>query len=166
MTFLGVFRFAAVFREVIENDVHPQTLTEDTGDANWDSWSESNFLSDLTQALRALWTEETCHVTFDHGGKVPYIEGSRVSKTVRGLVSKAVRGLARACGTYVPTVVAAFIRTIHRDHCARPVLGFGHGACKGYVSQQGTQAAFVFCCSQSPAVSDASRAPCRSASEV
>ena len=39
--------------EVIENDVHPQTLTSDTGDANW----------------------ETCHVTFDHGGKVPYIEG-------------------------------------------------------------------------------------------
>jgi len=42
--------------KVIENDVHPQTLTEDTGDANW----------------------ETCHVTFDHGGKVPYIEGQSI----------------------------------------------------------------------------------------
>ena len=39
--------------EVVENDKHPQTLTEETGDANW----------------------ETTHVTFDHGGKVPYIEG-------------------------------------------------------------------------------------------
>ena len=33
--------------KVIENDFHPQTLTEPTGDANW----------------------ETTHVTFDHGGK-------------------------------------------------------------------------------------------------
>ena len=33
--------------KVIENDFHPQTLTEPTGDANW----------------------ETAHVTFDHGGK-------------------------------------------------------------------------------------------------
>ena len=38
---------------VVKNDFHPQTLTEPTGDANW----------------------ETTHVTFDHGGKVPYIEG-------------------------------------------------------------------------------------------
>ncbi|CAK9079920.1 unnamed protein product [Durusdinium trenchii] len=42
--------------KVIENDVHPQTLTEPTGDANW----------------------ETTHVTFDHGGKVPYIEGQSI----------------------------------------------------------------------------------------
>ena len=33
--------------KVVENDFHPQTLTEPTGDANW----------------------ETTHVTFDHGGK-------------------------------------------------------------------------------------------------
>lgn len=33
--------------KVVENDFHPQTLTEQTGDANW----------------------ETTHVTFDHGGK-------------------------------------------------------------------------------------------------
>ena len=39
--------------KVVANDFHPQTLTEPTGDANW----------------------ETTHVTFDHGGKVPYIEG-------------------------------------------------------------------------------------------
>ena len=42
--------------KVVENDVHPQTLTEPTGDANW----------------------ETTHVTFDHGGKVPYIEGQSI----------------------------------------------------------------------------------------
>merc|ERR1712190_16721 len=42
--------------KVVPNDVHPQTLTEDTGDANW----------------------ETAHVTFDHGGKVPYIEGQSI----------------------------------------------------------------------------------------
>eukprot|EP00931_Biecheleriopsis_adriatica_P094562 TRINITY_DN681_c0_g1_i11.p1 TRINITY_DN681_c0_g1~~TRINITY_DN681_c0_g1_i11.p1 ORF type:complete len:419 (+),score=108.81 TRINITY_DN681_c0_g1_i11:90-1346(+) len=40
----------------VANDVHPQTLTEQTGDPNW----------------------ETCHVTFDHGGKVPYIEGQSI----------------------------------------------------------------------------------------
>ena len=42
--------------KVLENDVHKQTLTEPTGDANW----------------------ETTHVTFDHGGKVPYIEGQSI----------------------------------------------------------------------------------------
>ena len=36
--------------KVVENDFHPQTLTEQTGDANW----------------------ETTHVTFDHGGKAGY----------------------------------------------------------------------------------------------
>merc|ERR1712151_784292 len=42
--------------KAVANSVHPQTLTQDTGDANW----------------------ETCHVTFDHGGKVPYIEGQSI----------------------------------------------------------------------------------------
>ncbi len=42
--------------KVVANDFHPQTLTEPTGDANW----------------------ETTHVTFDHGGKVPYIEGQSI----------------------------------------------------------------------------------------
>merc|ERR1711992_175953 len=44
--------------KVVTNDKHPQTLTEDTGDANW----------------------ETCHLTFDHGGNVPYIEGQTPAK--------------------------------------------------------------------------------------
>mmetsp|Transcript_15285 Transcript_15285/g.35986 ORF Transcript_15285/g.35986 Transcript_15285/m.35986 type:complete len:409 (-) Transcript_15285:67-1293(-) len=48
--------------KVIENDVHPQTLTEETGDANW----------------------ETCHVTFDHDGKVPYIEGQSIGVIAPG----------------------------------------------------------------------------------
>merc|ERR1711879_780306 len=39
--------------KVVKNDKYPQTITEDTGDANW----------------------ETVHVTFDHGGKFPYLEG-------------------------------------------------------------------------------------------
>ena len=39
---------------MIKNTEQPHTLTEQTGDANW----------------------ETCHVTFDHGGKVPYLEGA------------------------------------------------------------------------------------------
>jgi len=39
--------------KVVKNVKYPQTITEDTGDANW----------------------ETVHVTFDHGGKYPYIEG-------------------------------------------------------------------------------------------
>jgi len=42
--------------KVVANDKHPQTLTQDTGDANW----------------------ETTHVTFDHGGKVPYVEGQSI----------------------------------------------------------------------------------------
>jgi ferredoxin--NADP+ reductase len=42
--------------KVIANDCHPQTITQDTGDANW----------------------ETAHVTFDHGGKVPYLEGQSI----------------------------------------------------------------------------------------
>merc|ERR1712066_787803 len=44
------------------NDVHPQTLTQDTGDANW----------------------ETAHVTFDHGGNVPYIEGQSIGVIAPG----------------------------------------------------------------------------------
>jgi len=39
--------------KVIANKVHKHTITENTGDANW----------------------ETVHVTFDHGGKYPYLEG-------------------------------------------------------------------------------------------
>merc|ERR1719198_2245372 len=39
--------------KVIKNQVHPHTITESTGDANW----------------------ETVHVTLDHGGKFPYVEG-------------------------------------------------------------------------------------------
>merc|ERR1719440_1644071 len=39
--------------KVTKNDVHPHTLTENTGDANW----------------------ETTHVTFDHKGEFPYLEG-------------------------------------------------------------------------------------------
>jgi len=48
--------------KVVANDVHPQTLTEPTGDANW----------------------ETCHVTFDHDGKVPYIEGQSIGVIAPG----------------------------------------------------------------------------------
>jgi len=48
--------------KVVANSVHPQTLTQDTGDANW----------------------ETCHVTFDHGGKVPYIEGQSIGVIAPG----------------------------------------------------------------------------------
>jgi ferredoxin--NADP+ reductase len=39
--------------KVVANKVHPHTLTEQTGDANW----------------------ETVHVTFEHEGNFPYIEG-------------------------------------------------------------------------------------------
>merc|ERR1719316_1368041 len=39
--------------KVVKNEVYPQTITENTGDPNW----------------------ETVHVTFDHGGQYPYIEG-------------------------------------------------------------------------------------------
>jgi len=48
--------------KVVENHKHPQTLTLDTGDANW----------------------ETAHVTFDHGGKVPYIEGQSIGVIAPG----------------------------------------------------------------------------------
>merc|ERR1712187_792504 len=48
--------------KVVANDKHPQTLTEDTGDANW----------------------ETTHVTFDHGGNVPYIEGQSIGVIAPG----------------------------------------------------------------------------------
>merc|ERR1712151_856601 len=48
--------------KVVPNDVHPHTLTEDTGDANW----------------------ETAHVTFDHGGNVPYIEGQSIGVIAPG----------------------------------------------------------------------------------
>jgi len=48
--------------EVVKNDVQPHTLTEQTGDANW----------------------ETCHVTFNHGGKVPYIEGQSIGVIAPG----------------------------------------------------------------------------------
>merc|ERR1712019_47646 len=39
--------------KVVKNQKHPHTLTENTGDANW----------------------ETTHVTFDHDGNFPYLEG-------------------------------------------------------------------------------------------
>merc|ERR1712211_98165 len=39
--------------KVVKNQKHPHTLTENTGDANW----------------------ETTHVTFDHKGEFPYLEG-------------------------------------------------------------------------------------------
>merc|ERR1712176_541229 len=39
--------------KVVKNDKYPHTITSSTGDANW----------------------ETVHVTFDHGGKFPYLEG-------------------------------------------------------------------------------------------
>merc|ERR1719420_1405712 len=48
--------------KVVKNDVHPQTLTSDTGDANW----------------------ETCHVTFNHDGKVPYVEGQSIGVIAPG----------------------------------------------------------------------------------
>jgi len=48
--------------KVVANTVHPQTLTQPTGDANW----------------------ETTHVTFDHGGNVPYIEGQSIGVIAPG----------------------------------------------------------------------------------
>merc|ERR1712151_737933 len=48
--------------KVVPNDVHARTITEDTGDANW----------------------ETAHVTFDHGGNVPYIEGQSIGVIAPG----------------------------------------------------------------------------------
>jgi len=43
----------ALKAKVVKNQKYPQTITENTGDPNW----------------------ETVHVTFDHGGKFPYLEG-------------------------------------------------------------------------------------------
>jgi len=48
--------------KVLPNDFHPHTLTQDTGDANW----------------------ETSHVTFEHGGNVPYIEGQSIGVIAPG----------------------------------------------------------------------------------
>merc|ERR1712151_503493 len=48
--------------KVVPNDVHPHTLTQKTPDANW----------------------ETTHVTFDHGGNVPYIEGQSIGVIAPG----------------------------------------------------------------------------------
>jgi len=48
--------------KVVENHNHPHTLTQETGDANW----------------------ETAHVTFDHGGKVPYLEGQSIGVIAPG----------------------------------------------------------------------------------
>merc|ERR1719414_1155627 len=48
--------------KVVENHKHPQTLTQETGDANW----------------------ETTHVTFDHDGNVPYIEGQSIGVIAPG----------------------------------------------------------------------------------
>merc|ERR1719284_1732355 len=48
--------------KVVKNQKHPHTLTENTGDANW----------------------ETTHVTFDHDGKVPYVEGQSIGVIAPG----------------------------------------------------------------------------------
>mmetsp|Transcript_116540 Transcript_116540/g.362109 ORF Transcript_116540/g.362109 Transcript_116540/m.362109 type:complete len:448 (+) Transcript_116540:105-1448(+) len=48
--------------KVVENHKHPHTLSQETGDANW----------------------ETAHVTFDHGGNVPYIEGQSIGVIAPG----------------------------------------------------------------------------------
>merc|ERR1712048_1111416 len=48
--------------KVIKNDKYPHTITTDTGDANW----------------------ETVHVTFDHGGKFPYLEGMSLGMIAPG----------------------------------------------------------------------------------
>merc|ERR1712137_1023497 len=48
--------------KVIANTGHEHTITEDTGDANW----------------------ETTHVTFDHDGKVPYVEGQSIGVIAPG----------------------------------------------------------------------------------
>lgn len=42
--------------EVVANDVQPQTLSQPTGESNW----------------------ETCHITLDHRGNMPYIEGQSI----------------------------------------------------------------------------------------
>lgn len=46
----------------VKNDVQPQTLTQKTGDGNW----------------------ETCHITIDHGGNVPYVEGQSIGVIAPG----------------------------------------------------------------------------------
>jgi len=46
-------RNAPLKAKVVKNEKYPQTITENTGDPNW----------------------ETVHVTFDHGGQFPYLEG-------------------------------------------------------------------------------------------
>merc|ERR1719262_1139479 len=48
--------------KVIKNDKYPHTITSDTGDANW----------------------ETVYVTFDHGGKFPYLEGMSLGVVAPG----------------------------------------------------------------------------------
>jgi len=48
--------------KVVKNHKHVQTLTQQTGDANW----------------------ETTHVTFDHGGNVPYLEGQSIGVIAPG----------------------------------------------------------------------------------
>ena len=48
--------------KVVANSKHPHTLTQKTPDANW----------------------ETAHVTFDHGGNVPYIEGQSIGVIAPG----------------------------------------------------------------------------------
>jgi len=48
--------------KVVENHKHSHTITEKTPDANW----------------------ETAHVTFDHGGNVPYIEGQSIGVIAPG----------------------------------------------------------------------------------
>merc|ERR1711879_871638 len=48
--------------KVTKNVKYPQTITEQTGDANW----------------------ETVHVTFDHGGKFPYLEGMSLGVVAPG----------------------------------------------------------------------------------
>lgn len=50
----NVFKKANALKvKVVKNEKHPHTLTGNTGDANW----------------------ETTHVTFEHGGEFPYLEG-------------------------------------------------------------------------------------------
>merc|ERR1719335_50606 len=48
--------------KVIKNDAYPHTITSDTGDANW----------------------ETVHVTFEHEGKFPYLEGMSIGVIAPG----------------------------------------------------------------------------------
>merc|ERR1712003_157046 len=48
--------------KVVANKKYPHTITENTGDPNW----------------------ETVHVTFDHGGKYPYLEGMSLGMIAPG----------------------------------------------------------------------------------